>query len=372
VIQRHPPLGPGREWVPIAARCRRVLCANLIPAWRQKHAARFPPAVLEDPASAFRVIWESSSSRRGSDLDYPYPGSRSRSTRPGGGGIDSAAGRRRGRPVTCSNWCRLRLLSRQIPISAPWRWPPMEPEFYYDLRDEGQISRLRSGLGRMVPGGSGRDARPWLVELQGAGVIAAGIEPGRCAVWCGVKLLNDGPHSLPSPQCCSRASPATLTTWFGQPFACPSELIFVMRALSTFEGIGRGGPSLDDFGLPAPTTALMTRAAPRPQPTSSTNWDRQGRRTRASRPASPPPRRQPGAHRTRRTFRYRSRRRKPPPLRRLAIAQQGQRSSPSCSDGLALASSPSLAFQRPPAPQSARGLTLLKAPGQTATRWPHR
>ena len=50
---------------------------------------------------------------------------------------------------------------------------------YYDFGMMGQISeRLRSRLGRMVRAAAGRDAAGLVTELQQAGVIAAGIDPG--------------------------------------------------------------------------------------------------------------------------------------------------------------------------------------------------
>jgi predicted unusual protein kinase regulating ubiquinone biosynthesis (AarF/ABC1/UbiB family) len=110
---------------------------------------------------------------------------------------------------------------------------------YYDFGMMGQISeRLRSRLGRMVRAAAGRDAAALVAELQQAGVIAAGIDPGPVRRLVRL-MLNEALTPPFSANVLERLSGDLYDLVYGQPFRLPAELIFVMRALSTFEGVGR-------------------------------------------------------------------------------------------------------------------------------------
>jgi predicted unusual protein kinase regulating ubiquinone biosynthesis (AarF/ABC1/UbiB family) len=110
---------------------------------------------------------------------------------------------------------------------------------YYDFGMMGQLSgRLRSRLGRMVRAAAGRDAATLVRELQAAGVIAEGIDPG--PVRRLVRLMLTEALTPPfSANVIEKLSGDLYDLVYGQPFRLPAELIFVMRALSTFEGVGR-------------------------------------------------------------------------------------------------------------------------------------
>jgi predicted unusual protein kinase regulating ubiquinone biosynthesis (AarF/ABC1/UbiB family) len=124
---------------------------------------------------------------------------------------------------------------------------------YYDFGMMGQISeRLRSRLGRMVRAAASRDASALVEELQQAGVIATGIDPG--PVRRLVRLMLTEALTPPfDTSVLDRLSGDLYDLVYGQPFRLPPELIFVMRALSTFEGVGR---SLD------PAFSLVAIARP--------------------------------------------------------------------------------------------------------------
>ncbi|MFM7314362.1 MAG: ABC1 kinase family protein, partial [Cyanobium sp.] len=124
---------------------------------------------------------------------------------------------------------------------------------YYDFGMMGQISeRLRSRIGRMVRLAAGRDAAGLVGELQLAGVIATDIDPGPVRRLVRL-MLNEALTPPFSADVLGKLSGDLYDLVYGQPFRLPPELIFVMRALSTFEGVGR---SLD------PGFSLMAIAKP--------------------------------------------------------------------------------------------------------------
>jgi predicted unusual protein kinase regulating ubiquinone biosynthesis (AarF/ABC1/UbiB family) len=120
---------------------------------------------------------------------------------------------------------------------------------YYDFGMMGQLSgQLRGRLGSMVRAAAARDASGLVTELQQAGVIAPGVDPG--PVRRLVRVMLEEALTPPfSANVLERLSGDLYDLVYGQPFRLPPELIFVMRALSTFEGVGR---SLDSgFSLVA-------------------------------------------------------------------------------------------------------------------------
>jgi predicted unusual protein kinase regulating ubiquinone biosynthesis (AarF/ABC1/UbiB family) len=110
---------------------------------------------------------------------------------------------------------------------------------YYDFGMMGQLSlRLRSRLGSMITAAAARDASALVRELQGAGVIAEDIDVGPVRRLVRV-MLNEALTPPFSANVLDRLSGDLYDLVYGQPFRLPAELIFVMRALSTFEGVGR-------------------------------------------------------------------------------------------------------------------------------------
>jgi len=112
--------------------------------------------------------------------------------------------------------------------------------------------RLRSRLGRMVTAAAARDAGGLVNELQAAGVIAPDIDPGPVRRLVRV-MLTEALTPPFSANVIEKLSGDLYELVYGQPFRLPPELIFVMRALSTFEGVGR---SLD------PSFSLVAIARP--------------------------------------------------------------------------------------------------------------
>jgi predicted unusual protein kinase regulating ubiquinone biosynthesis (AarF/ABC1/UbiB family) len=238
VMQRHPRWGEGRDWVSIAQECRRVLLRELDFRLEAEHAARFRQQFFDDAGIRIpSVIWELST-RRVLCLDY-LPGikitDRSALVE---AGIDPAAVAEKGAASYLQQLVRFGFFHAD-PHPGNLAVAADGALIYYDFGMMGQISqRLRSRLGRMVRAAAARDASALVVELQGAGVIAAGIDPGPVRRLVRV-MLTEALTPPFSANILEKLSGDLYDLVYGQPFRLPSELIFVMRALSTFEGVGR-------------------------------------------------------------------------------------------------------------------------------------
>ncbi len=238
VVQRHPRWGQGRDWVGIAKECRRVLLRELDFRLEAEHAARFRQQFLEDPGIRIpAVVWELSA-RRVLCLDY-VPGIKI-TDRPAllAAGIDPAAVAEKGAASYLQQLVRFGFFHAD-PHPGNLAVATDGALIYYDFGMMGQLSaRLRSRLGRMVRAAASRDAVTLVQELQAAGVIAAGIDPGPVRRLVRV-MLTEALTPPFSANVLNKLSGDLYALVYGQPFRLPPELIFVMRALSTFEGVGR-------------------------------------------------------------------------------------------------------------------------------------
>lgn len=251
-VQRHPVWGRGRDWVGIAKECRRVLLRELDFRLEAEHAARFRQQFLDDPLIRIpAVVWELSS-RRVLCLDY-VPGIKI-TDRPAllAAGVNPSAVAEKGAASYLQQLVRFGFFHAD-PHPGNLAVAADGALIYYDFGMMGQISeRLRSRLGRMVCAAASRDASALVEELQQAGVIATGIDPG--PVRRLVRLMLTEALTPPfDTSVLDRLSGDLYDLVYGQPFRLPPELIFVMRALSTFEGVGR---SLD------PAFSLVAIARP--------------------------------------------------------------------------------------------------------------
>lgn len=238
LVQRHPRWGQGRDWIGIAKECRRVLLRELDFRLEAEHAARFRQQFLDDPGIRIpAVIWELSA-RRVLCLDY-VPGIKV-TDRQGllESGIDPAAVAEKGAASYLQQLVRFGFFHAD-PHPGNLAVATDGALIYYDFGMMGQISaRLRSRLGRMVRAAASRDAGALVQELQAAGVIAAEVDPGPVRRLVRV-MLTEALTPPFSANVISKLSGDLNALVYGQPFRVPPELIFVMRALSTFEGVGR-------------------------------------------------------------------------------------------------------------------------------------
>ncbi len=238
VVQRHPRWGRGRDWVGIAQECRRVLLRELDFRLEAEHAARFRQQFLDDPGIRVPgVIWELSS-RRVLCLDY-LPGIKI-TDRPAliGAGINPALVAEKGAASYLQQLVRFGFFHAD-PHPGNLAVAADGALIYYDFGMMGQLSsRLRGRLGAMVRAAASRDASGLVEELQAAGVIAPGVELGPVRRLVRV-MLNEALTPPFSSNVLEKLSGDLYDLVYGQPFRLPPELIFVMRALSTFEGVGR-------------------------------------------------------------------------------------------------------------------------------------
>ena len=247
-VQRHPRWGRGRDWIGIAQECRRVLLRELDFRLEAEHAARFRQQFLDDPGIRIpAVVWELST-RRVLCLDY-VPGIKITDRQALiEAGIVPAAVAEKGAASYLQQLVRFGFFHAD-PHPGNLAVAADGALIYYDFGMMGQLSsRLRGRLGSMVRAAAGRDAAGLVKELQLAGVITPGVDPG--PVRRLVRVMLEEALTPPfSANVLERLSGDLYDLVYGQPFRLPPELIFVMRALSTFEGVGR---SLDSgFSLVA-------------------------------------------------------------------------------------------------------------------------
>ena len=103
----------------------------------------------------------------------------------------------------------------------------------------GNISNnLQKRIGSMVKSAAIRDASSLVTQLQEAGLISEDIDIG--PVRRLVRLMLKEALTPPfSPNIIDKLSGDLYELVYETPFQLPVDLIFVMRALSTFEGVGR-------------------------------------------------------------------------------------------------------------------------------------
>ena len=252
VLQRHPSWGRGRDWPAMARECRRVLLRELDFRVEAQYAARFRQQFLDDERIRIPgVIWELST-RRVLCLDY-LPGikinDRAAMVE---AGIDPLAVAEIGAASYLKQLVRFGFFHAD-PHPGNLAVASDGALIYYDFGMMGVLSDgLRRRLGAMVRAAAARDSAALVDELQAAGLIGAGIDVGPVRRLVRV-MLQDALTPPFSSNVIDKLSGDLYDLVYGQPFRLPVELIFVMRALSTFEGVGR---SLD------PAFSLVSIAKP--------------------------------------------------------------------------------------------------------------
>ena len=252
VLQRHPSWGRGRDWPAMARECRRVLLRELDFRVEAQYAARFRQQFLDDDRIRIPgVIWELST-RRVLCLDY-LPGIKVNDRAAlVEAEIDPAAVAEIGAASYLKQLVRFGFFHAD-PHPGNLAVAADGALIYYDFGMMGLLSDgLRRRLGSMVAAAAARDSASLVDEMQAAGVISSGIDVG--PVRRLVRLMLQEALTPPfTANVIDKLSGDLYDLVYGQPFRLPVELIFVMRALSTFEGVGR---SLD------PAFSLVAIAKP--------------------------------------------------------------------------------------------------------------
>jgi predicted unusual protein kinase regulating ubiquinone biosynthesis (AarF/ABC1/UbiB family) len=238
VLQRHPSWGRGRDWPAMARECRRVLLRELDFRVEAQYAARFRQQFLDDERIRIpAVIWEQST-RRVLCLDY-LPGIKVNDREALlEAGVDPSAVAETGAASYLKQLVRFGFFHAD-PHPGNLAVASDGALIYYDFGMMGLLSDgLRRRLGSMVRAAAARDSAALVNEMQAAGVISKGIDVG--PVRRLVRLMLKEALTPPfSNNTIDKLSGDLYELVYGQPFRLPVELIFVMRALSTFEGVGR-------------------------------------------------------------------------------------------------------------------------------------
>ena len=261
VLQKHPRWSRGRDWVGIAKECKKVLLKELDFQIEAEYAARFKQQFLGDQTIKIpNVIWEYST-KKILCLDY-LPGIKINDIkRLNENGIEPKTIAKIGTTSYLQQLVKFGFFHAD-PHPGNLAVSPDGALIYYDFGMMGLISEgLRKRIGTMVKFVASKDAVGLVRELQEAGLITADIDIGPVR-----RLLRVMFKEALTPPFTSnmieRISGDLYDLVYGKPFRIPVELIFVMRALSTFEGVGR---NLD------PEFNLMSIAKPYIIPIMSSN-----------------------------------------------------------------------------------------------------
>ncbi len=252
VLQRNPNWNNQRDFIGIAKECRKVLLKELDFRLEAQYAARFRQQFLDEPnISIPRVIWELST-KRILCLDY-LPGTKINDRKSLlEKGIDPSSVVEIGATSYIKQLVQYGFFHAD-PHPGNLAVAANGSLIYYDFGMMGLISDgLRKRLGSMITAAATRDATRLVEEFQEAGLIASGIEIGPVRRLVRV-MLKEALTPPFSSNLIDKLSGDIYDLVYGKPFRLPVELIFVMRALSTFEGVGR---SLD------PSFNLMSIAKP--------------------------------------------------------------------------------------------------------------
>ena len=238
LLQKNKNWSRGRNWVEIAKECRKVLMKELDFNCEAQYAARFRQQFLDDEnVEVPEVIWDMSSEKV---LCLSYVE----------GTKISDLEKLKSQEIDLSKIAEIGAISylKQLVNYGFFHADPHPGNLavssegkliFYDFGMMGNISNnLQTRLGGMVKAAALRDASLLVSQLQLAGLISKDIDVG--PVRRLVRLMLKEALTPPfSPNIIEKLSGDLYELVYETPFQLPVDLIFVMRALSTFEGVGR-------------------------------------------------------------------------------------------------------------------------------------
>ncbi len=238
LLQKNKNWSRGRNWVAIAKECRKVLMKELDFNCEAQYAARFRQQFLDDKnVEVPEVIWHMSSEKV---LCLSYLE----------GTKISDLEKLQSQKIDLPKIAEVGAISylKQLVNYGFFHADPHPGNLavsnkgkliFYDFGMMGNISNnLQSRLGAMVKAAALRDASSLVSQLQQAGLISKDIDIG--PVRRLVRLMLKEALTPPfSPNIIEKLSGDLYELVYETPFQLPVDLIFVMRALSTFEGVGR-------------------------------------------------------------------------------------------------------------------------------------
>ena len=238
VLQKNKNWSRGKDWVAIAKECRKVLMKELDFNCEAQYAARFRQQFLDDENILIpEVIWDMSTERV---LCLTYLK-----------GIKiSNIKDLKDQNYNLTNIAEVGAISylKQLINYGFFHADPHPGNLaisnegkliFYDFGMMGNITNnLQKRIGSMVKSAALRDASSLVAQLQEAGLISEGIDVGPIRRL--VRLMLKEALTPPfSPNIIDKLSGDLYELVYETPFQLPVDLIFVMRALSTYEGVGR-------------------------------------------------------------------------------------------------------------------------------------
>ena len=238
VVQRIKSLSRGNDWVGIAKESRRVLLRELDFRIEAQYAARFKQQFIDDANILVPSVFWELSTRKILCLEY-LPGIK----------INDIKCLKKN-DIDTSSIAKIGATSylKQLVNYGFFHADPHPGNLavskdgaliYYDFGMMGFVSeRIRGRLNSMIKAAALRDVSGLVQELQIAGLIESDIEIGPVRRLIRI-MLNEALTPPFDSQIIEKLSGDISELAYGKPFRIPIELIFVFRALSTFEGVGR-------------------------------------------------------------------------------------------------------------------------------------
>ena len=238
LMQKNKNWSRGRNWVEIAKECRKVLLRELDFNSEAQYAARFRQQFLEDEEIQIPEVFWDMSTDKVLCLSYIE------------GTKISNIEELKSQKIDLAKIAEIGAISylKQLVDFGFFHADPHPGNLavskkgeliFYDFGMMGSISNnLQRSLGSMVKSAAVRDASSLVKQLQDAGLISKDIDIG--PVRRLVRLMLKEALTPPfSSNIIEKLSGDLYELVYETPFQLPVDLIFVMRALSTFEGVGR-------------------------------------------------------------------------------------------------------------------------------------
>ena len=238
VVQKIKFISRGNDWVGIAKESKRVLLRELDFRIEAQYAARFKQQFMDDSdIKVPSVFWDLSTSKV-LCLEY-LPGIKIND-------IKSL----KSNDINTSSIAKIGATSylKQLVNYGFFHADPHPGNLavskegsliYYDFGMMGFVSeRIRGRLNSMIKAAALRNVNGLVKELQIAGLIEKDIEIGPVRRLIRI-MLNEALTPPFDSKIIEKLSGDISELAYGKPFRIPIELIFVFRALSTFEGVGR-------------------------------------------------------------------------------------------------------------------------------------
>ncbi len=263
VVQRIKSLSRGNDWVGIAKESKRVLLRELDFRIEAQYAARFKQQFIDDSDILIpSVFWDLSTSKL-LCLEY-LPGIKINDIKSlKSNDIDTSLIAKIGATSYLKQLVNYGFFHAD-PHPGNLAVSKDGSLIYYDFGMMGFVSeRIRGRLNSMIKAAALRDVSGLVKELQIAGLIEKDIEIGPVRRLIRI-MLNEALTPPFNSQIIEKLSGDLSELAYGKPFRIPIELIFVFRALSTFEGVGRNlDPEFNLIAIAKPfLLPLMTSKNP--------------------------------------------------------------------------------------------------------------